>query len=114
MEEAHPPTDLGRAAVGREVEAFSHPRFTKRVALTRYRPDLPAWLDAMLTRATAVEPAERYGDAMELAIELEHSLAHAPRIVAQRLSLYERNPLRFWKVVSLLLFVALLVSLALH
>jgi serine/threonine protein kinase len=97
-----------------EIEAFSRPRFAKRTALTQHRPDLPAWLDVMLTRATAVEPAERYGDAMELAIELEHNLAHAPRIVIQRRSLYERNPLRFWKIVSLLLFVALLVSIALR
>ena len=31
-----------------EIEAFSHPRFGKRVPLSRYRPDLPAWLDAIL------------------------------------------------------------------
>jgi serine/threonine protein phosphatase PrpC len=97
-----------------EVEAFSRPRFAKRSALNQYRPDLPVWLDVLLARATAVDPAQRVGDAMELAIELEHNLAHAPRVVAQRQSLYERNPLRFWKVVSLLLFVALLVSLALR
>jgi len=95
-----------------EVEAFSRPRFAKRTALNQYRPDLPVWLDVLLARATAVDPAQRVGDAMELAIELEHSLAHAPRVVARYQSLYERNPLRFWKVVSLLLFVALMVSLA--
>mgnify|MGYP003462134619 CR=1 FL=1 len=97
-----------------EVEAFSRPRFAKRTPLNQHRPDLPAWLDVLLARATAVDPTQRFGDAMELAIELEHSLAHAPRIVVQRLSLYERNPLRFWKVVALLLFVTLLVSLALR
>ncbi len=95
-----------------EVEAFTRPRFTKRTPLTQHRPDLPAWLDVLLARATAIDPAQRFGDTMELAIELEHGLAHAPRVVAQHQSLYERNPLRFWKVVSLLLFVALLVSLA--
>src|SRR3989344_309472 len=97
-----------------EVEAFSRPRFAKRIPLSQYRPDLPAWLDALLARATAVDPAQRLGDAMELAIELEHSLAHAPRVVVQRQSLYERNPLRFWKIVSLLLFATLLVVLALR
>lgn len=97
-----------------EVEAFSRPRFSKRVPLTRYRPDLPAWLDAMLARATAVEPAERYGDAMELVFEFEQNLAHGPRVVVRRQSLYERSPVRFWKLASLLLFVALLVSLALR
>lgn len=97
-----------------EIEAFSRPRFTKRVPLDQHRPDLPAWLDVLLARATAVDPDTRFGDAMELAIELEQNLAHAPRIVVQRQSLYERNPLRFWKIVSLLLFAALLVSLALR
>jgi serine/threonine protein kinase len=97
-----------------EVEAFSRPRFAKRAPLTQYRPDLPAWLDALLARATAVDPEQRFGDAMELAIELEHNLAHAPSVVAQHLSLYERDPLRFWKIISLLLFVALLISLASH
>jgi serine/threonine protein phosphatase PrpC len=97
-----------------EVEAFSRPRFAKRAALNQHRPDLPVWLDVLLARATAVEPAQRVGDAMELAIELEQNLAHAPRVVVQHQSLYERNPLRFWKVVSLLLFVALLVSFALR
>lgn len=97
-----------------EVEAFSRPRFTKRVPLGQHRPDLPAWLDALLTRATTVDPNARFADAMELAIELEQNLAHAPRVVIQRQSLYERNPLRFWKIVCLLLFVALLISLALR
>ena len=97
-----------------EVEPFSRPRFTKRIPLGQHRPDLPAWLDVLLERATAVDPALRFGDSMELALELEHSLAHAPRVVVKRQSLYERNPLRFWKMVSLLLFVALLMALVLH
>ena len=95
-----------------EVEAFSRPRFGKRMPLTRYRSDLPAWLDAMLARATAVDPAERYGDAMELVFEFEQNLAHGPRVVTQRVSLYERNPVRFWQIISLLLFLTLLVVLA--
>ncbi len=98
-----------------EVEAFSTPRFSKRASLTRYRPDLPAWLDACLTRATAVDPRERHGDAMELALELEHNLARGPAVTRKRkASLYDRNPLRFWKLVSALLFVALLLSLTLR
>ncbi len=98
-----------------EVEAFSTPRFNKRSPLARYRPDLPAWLDACLARATAVDPRERHGDAMELALELEHNLARGPALAPKRkLSLYERNPLRFWQVISLLLFLALLFSLGLR
>jgi serine/threonine protein kinase len=95
-----------------EIEAFSTPRFSKRTPLARYRPDLPAWLDAYLARATAVDPRERHGDAMELALELEHNLARGPAVPPpRRVSLYERNPLRFWQAVSLLLLLALLLSL---
>jgi len=96
-----------------EVEAFSHPRFNRRTPLSRHRPDLPAWLDAALARALAVKPEERHGDALELALELEHNLAQGPvALIAPRLSLYERNPLRFWQITSLLLLIALIVVLA--
>ena len=39
-----------------EIEAFSHPRFKRATPLTKHRPDLPAWLDEALARATAVDP----------------------------------------------------------
>jgi serine/threonine protein phosphatase PrpC len=97
-----------------EVEAFSRPRFGRRTPLDRYRSDLPAWLDALLARATAIDPALRHGDAMELALELEHNLTHGPRQQPVRQTLYERNPLRFWQAVSLLLLIALVLSLALR
>ncbi len=97
-----------------EVEAFTHPRFGKRVPLDRYRSDLPAWLDAVLARAVSVDPAERQGDAMELALELEHNLTHGPRQRPPRQALYARNPLRFWQAVSFLLLLALILSLALR
>ncbi len=97
-----------------EVEAFSRPRFGKRIPLDRYRSDLPAWLDAVLARATAVDPAQRQGDAMELALELEHNLTHGPRLLPPRQTLYARNPLRFWQTVSVLLLLALILSLALR
>jgi serine/threonine protein kinase len=97
-----------------EVEPFSRPRFNKRSALTRHRPDLPAWLDAVLARATAVDSNERYADAMELAFELENGLMRGAKAQPDKRSWYERNPLRFWQVVSLLLALALVVTLALR
>lgn len=95
-----------------EIEPFSHPRFGRPAPLSKYRPDLPAWLDASLARAVALDPAERHGDALELAFEFEHHLAHGPNAESpRRVSLYARNPLRFWQVVSALLLLALLASL---
>jgi len=52
-----------------EVEPFSHPRFTKPAPLSRYRPDLPSWLDGTLAKAFAPEPTERFGDVLELAFD---------------------------------------------
>jgi serine/threonine protein kinase len=101
----------GRYPYG-EVEAFSRPRFNKRVSLNRYRPDLPAWLDVILAKATAVDPMERYGDAMELASELENAMERGTKIVTRRQSWYEHNPLRFWQIISLLLLFALIVTLS--
>lgn len=95
-----------------EVEPFSHPRFGRRTPVARYRPDLPVWLDACFGRAVALKPEERHGDALEIAFELERNLAHGPvGSPARRRSLYERNPLRFWQLVSMGLLVALIASL---
>jgi serine/threonine protein phosphatase PrpC len=94
-----------------EVEAFSRPRFAKRTPLTHHRPDLPAWLDAVLARAVAVDRSQRFGDAMEMAFELENGLAQGGKRVHDRVPLYHRNPVRFWQVVSALLALALLALL---
>jgi serine/threonine protein kinase len=94
-----------------EIEPFSKPRFTTPAPLTRYRPDLPAWLELFVARAIAVDPAKRFGDMIEFVMELDGSLARGAQVIAQRQSLYERNPLRFWQVIAALLLLALLVSL---
>jgi serine/threonine protein phosphatase PrpC len=97
-----------------EVEAFSRPRFGKATPLAKHRPDLPAWLNHLLLRAVATDPNARFGDVLELSMELESSMERGIPVVTRRLSLYERSPLRFWQAVSALLAVLLLVSLALH
>jgi hypothetical protein len=95
-----------------EVEAFAQPRLGKPTPLTKVRPDLPAWLDRALLRAIAIEPRERHTDAIELAFELEHGSLRAGPHELGRPALYERNPTRFWQVVSVLLLIALLIALA--
>lgn len=95
-----------------EIEPFSRPRFSRPTALTRYRPDLPAWLDAVLAKATHADKTKRYADAMEVAFALEHGLAEGGSGTAPKMSLYDRHPLRFWQTLSALLLIALLVALA--
>ncbi|MBB1521420.1 bifunctional protein-serine/threonine kinase/phosphatase [Aquipseudomonas guryensis] len=95
-----------------EIEAFQHPRFGKPTAPSRYRPDIPTWLDDCLLRAVAVNPAERFETAEEWLLALEQgerqTLSLRPR------PLLEREPLKVWRtvaLVSLLLNLGLLVLL---
>jgi len=93
-----------------EVEAFSHPRFTRPPAsVAALRPDLPSWLDQVLLRLIAVRPAERFDDALECIFALEHGELHAAPGVQRRRSLIERDPLRFWQSVSAVLAALLLM-----
>jgi serine/threonine protein phosphatase PrpC len=96
-----------------EIEPFSTPRFGRPKPLASLRPDLPAWLDAVLARAVAADPGERPADAIELACELEAGMAKGggKRLSSRPLPLYERNPLLFWKLTALLLLGLLMVCL---
>jgi len=95
-------------------DATSRPTRTRATALSTLRPDLPAWLQATLGRAIAIDPAERFRDMAELAVEMETGPARPPVSLGRPLTLYERNPARFWQGVAVLLAIALLVSLLLR
>lgn len=91
-----------------EIEAFQRPRFGTPTPASRYRPDLPAWLDECLARALASEPTQRYETAEQWLLALEQgerkALAVKPR------PLLEREPLKVWRGIALL---SLLGNLAL-
>ena len=93
-----------------EAEAFSRPRFREAQAPSKTRPELPGWLDAVLLRAVAIMPQDRFGDVVELLRALEGGAA-VERAPLRRPALIERHPVAFWKGVSALLFVALLAVL---
>jgi len=103
----------GRYPYG-EIEPFSRPRFTQPTPLSRYRPDLPAWLGHVLSRTLHPDPAGRFGDMLELSMELDSALERGEPMITRRPSLYERNPLRFWQCVAAALAFALILSLAAH
>jgi serine/threonine protein phosphatase PrpC len=95
-----------------EIEPFSKPRFGTPARLMAGRPDLPAWLDATLAKAIAIDPAKRYGDVLEFAFEIENGAKSVRPAASNRISLYERNPLLFWQTLCALLVIALAVVLA--
>ncbi len=94
-----------------EVEAFSRPRQTPYTPLSQYRPDLPAWLDMVLSRASTPDPAKRFADVLELAYELEDGLSRGAKITPRAKPLMERDPVLFWKSVSFILAVILFAML---
>src|SRR5208283_1680774 len=53
------------------LDAVSPPRRSRPIPLSDLRPDLPAWLQAALARAIAVDPNDRFRDMLEFALEME-------------------------------------------
>jgi serine/threonine protein phosphatase PrpC len=95
-------------------DATSPPRRDRPKDLTALRPDLPAWLGAVLDRALVADPSRRLRDAMEFAAEMEEGPARAPPPTRRPQTLLERAPVRFWQGVAALLALALLASLLLR
>ena len=95
-------------------DATSPPCRRRPKELSALRPDLPAWLQAVLGRAIAADPAERFRDVSEFALEMEAGPARTPAQVPRPPTLYERAPVQVWQAVAALLGLALLLSLLLH
>ena len=83
-----------------EIEAFQRPRFGQAVNASRYRPDLPEWLQHNLQQAVATDPAQRFETAEQWLLLLERGdrqeLPSRPR------PLLEREPLKVWRTLALL------------
>ncbi len=82
-----------------EIEAFQHPRFGQPTPPSRYRPDLPAWVDACLLKALETDPGKRYETAEEWLLTLEQGERSALK-PAHR-PLLERAPLALWRGIAL-------------
>jgi len=96
-----------------EQEAFQRPRFGRPTPPSRHRPEIPSWLDDVILTAIQPDREARFGDIIELlrALERGGSLEVTPR---RPLPLIERNPVRFWQLVSAGLALALALSLILN
>lgn len=98
-----------------EIEAFQHPRFGVPANAHRYRPDVPDWLDAMLARSVAADPAQRFETAEEWLLVLEQGERQGSQ--ARGVPLLAREPLRVWRGLalgSLLVNLVLLVWVLQH
>ena len=98
----------GAAAARALTEARA--RRLRYVPLSAVRPGLPVWVDGALRKSVHPNPALRYEALSAFTYDLRHpnpSLAGM-----RRAALLERNPVLFWKLVSLGLALALLALLA--
>ncbi|HEY8994225.1 MAG TPA: protein phosphatase 2C domain-containing protein [Lacunisphaera sp.] len=88
-----------------EIERFQNPRFNTPRRPAKLNAALPDWLEAVLLRSVAAEPAQRYQNYSQLTFDLEHPDQVEP-FFAPDTPLFERNPLLAWKLVAAL-FAAL-------
>ncbi len=98
-----------------EVEPFQSPRFGEPIRPSRYRPEIPAWLENIILKAIARNPQQRFETAEEMLLALEHG--ELKPIVIPRTPLIARARLVKWQwlaiislCINLLLIYVLLVS----
>jgi len=73
------------------------------------RSDIPSWIDLALQKATAPSPTHRYGALSEFLQDLK-TPNHSMLSRLESAPLLERDPVSFWKLISALLFVCLLLQ----
>jgi len=71
--------------------------------------EIPAWLDDALKRATQPNPLKRYAELSEFVYDLRHP--NKAFLTRERRPLLERNPAAFWRGMSLLLAIVVVVLL---
>lgn len=72
---------------------------------------IPAWIDGVLRKAVHPDPAKRYGELSEFLYDLRHP--NQAFLDKARPALLERNPVAFWRGVSLILAAVIVVYVAL-
>lgn len=93
-----------------EIEPFQRPRFGEAVPPSRYRPDVPQWLENLLLKAVAKDPAQRFETAEEMLLALERG-ALRPLAAPAPQPLAARDPLALWKIIGAISLVANLLLL---
>lgn len=93
-----------------EIEPFQRPRFGDPVPPSRYRPDIPLWLENVLQKAVARDPADRFETAEEFLLALERGAAN-PLAARGPMPLAKRDPLALWRAVAAISIVINLLLL---
>ncbi len=86
-----------------EIEPFQRSRYGEPVPPTRYRPEIPHWLENILLKAVAREPRNRFETVEEMLLALEQGESN-PLRPQRRTPLLERDPLRIWQMLAIVSF----------
>ncbi|MDD4927359.1 MAG: bifunctional protein-serine/threonine kinase/phosphatase, partial [Methylotenera sp.] len=78
-----------------EIEPFQHPKFGQPIPPTRYRPDIPYWLENIILKAIAHDVKLRFETAEEMLLALEHGELK-PNLAPARTPLIARARLIKW------------------
>jgi serine/threonine protein phosphatase PrpC len=87
-----------------EIEPFQHPKFNDPTPLTRYRPDIPYWLENIVLKAVARDADRRF----ETAEEMLHALEVCelkPLLAPARTPLIARARLVKWQWIAIFSFI---------
>ena len=93
-----------------EVEPFQRPRFGDPIPPTRYRPDIPQWLENIVLKAVAHDPALRFETTEEMLHALEVG-ERRPILPPRPTPLLGRDPLLVWQWIAIFSLLANLVML---
>lgn len=88
-----------------EVEPFQRPRFGDPVQPTRYRPDIPQWLENIVLKTVAHDPKMRFETAEEMLLALEVG-ERRPILPPPLTPLLGRDPLLVWQWIAIFSLLA--------
>jgi protein phosphatase len=86
-----------------EIEPFQRPKFGEPTQITRYRPDIPQWLENIVLKAIARDLKVRFETAEEMLHALE--IGELKPIVLQRTPLIVRERLVKWQWIAIFSFI---------
>jgi len=78
-------------------------------SLAKQNSVIPDWIDTVLKKALSANPTYRYQAMSEFQGDL-YSPSKEMQMAQQFVPLLERNPLRFWKLLSVVLFIIIVVQ----
>lgn len=87
-----------------EIEPFQRPKFGQPVPPTRYRPDIPYWLENIILKAISHDAKLRFETAEEMILALEHGELK-PILAPARTPLIARARLVKWQWIAIFSFI---------